>query len=146
MKRALTVCAALSAAAPWPAVAAPRATVELQCLAFGAGPQLECTVELRGADAQALSGAAVTLGASMPSMPMAHQVKPALAAPTGTPGQYRGRLTLEMSGAWAVQVDVSGPLRERFARTLRVDACEGERRCPALPVATQPVTKPTTKP
>ena len=127
---------------------AARPAVDLQCVAFGLGPQLECTVRLRTADGQPLSGAAVTLGATMPSMPMAHQVKPAQAAPTGQPGEYRGRLKLEMSGAWAVQVDINGPLRERVARTLQIDECEGDKRCPVLlastvsPAAAKPARKP----
>lgn len=126
--------ALLVAALPLLAGAAPRAAVDLDCIAVGAGPQLECTVRLRAADGAPLTGASVTLGASMPSMPMAHHVRPATARPTGTPGDYRGRLALEMSGAWAVQVDIDGPVRDRMARTLQVDACDAGRRCPVTPV------------
>lgn len=121
---ALLLCAELASAAQ------PRPAVDLQCIAFGAGPQLECTVRLRSAGAP-LAGAQVTLGASMPSMPMAHSVKPATAAATGQAGEYRGRLELEMNGVWAVQVDIAGPARDRIVRTLRIDDCEGDRRCPA---------------
>lgn len=131
----LTAASLLLATVPSIASAAGRPTVDLQCVAFGMGPLLDCTVRLRGADGRPLTGAAVTLAASMPSMPMAHQVKPAAAAPTGTPGEYRGRLELEMSGAWAVQVDIAGPVRDRVARTLQIDECEGDRRCPVSPVA-----------
>ena len=91
-------------------------------------------MRLRAAGAP-LSGAQVTLGAAMPSMPMAHTVKPALAASTGQAGEYRGRLALEMNGVWAVQVDVAGPVRDRVVRRLRIDPCEGDRRCPVLAVA-----------
>ena len=130
----LTAASLLLAIVPSIASAAGRPAVDLQCVAFGMGPLLDCTVRLQGADGRPLTGAAVTLGATMPSMPMAHQVKPAAAAPTGTPGEYRGRLELEMSGAWAVQVDIAGPVRDRVARTLQIDECEGDRRCPVLPV------------
>lgn len=123
---------------PRPAAASPRPTVDMECMAFGSGPQLECTVRLRGADGRPLNGAAVTLGASMPSMPMAHRVHPASAAPTKAPGEYRGRLSLEMSGAWSVQVDIAGPVRDRVHRTLQVHECEGDRRCPARPVPSLP--------
>lgn len=122
----LLLCAAL------PAAATPRPEVDLQCVVFGMGPQLECTVRLRAGGAP-LAGAQVTLGASMPSMPMAHTVQPAAATPTGRPGEYRGRLALEMNGVWAVQIDVAGPARDRVVRPLRIDDCEGERRCPAPP-------------
>ena len=135
---ALVLCAVLPAVA-----AAPRPQVDLQCEAFGMGPQLECTVRLRASGAP-LVGAQVTLGASMPSMPMAHTVKPAAAAaPTGQPGEYRGRLELQMTGVWAVQVDVAGPLRDRVVRPLRIDDCEGDRRCP-VPALNPPLSPPAT--
>lgn len=113
--------------------AAERAAVELRCESFGNGPQLECVARLRSADGAPLQGAKVTLGATMPSMPMAHSVAPAAAAPTGQPGEYRGLLRLEMPGVWAVQVDVAGPLRDRAVRSLRVDACAAQQRCVAGP-------------
>ena len=124
---ALLLCAAL------PAAAAPRPQVDLQCEAFGMGPQLECTVRLRLSGAP-LAGAQVTLGASMPSMPMAHTVKPVAAVPTGQPGEYRGQLELQMNGVWAVQVDVAGPVRDRVVRPLRIDDCDDNRRCPVPPL------------
>ena len=130
---------ALLCGAALPAVAAPRPQVDLQCEAFGIGPQLECTVRLRLSGAP-LAGAQVTLGASMPSMPMAHTVKPVAAVPTGQPGEYRGRLELQMTGVWAVQVDLAGPLRDRVVRSLRIDDCDGDRRCPA------PALKPPASP
>jgi hypothetical protein len=131
MSAAIARClACVVASAPGLLAAAQRPSIDLQCVALGAAPQLECTVRLRAADGQPLSGATVTLAAAMPSMPMAHSVAPAVAAPTATPGEYRGRLALEMSGAWAVQVDVAGPVRDRVARTLQIDPCDGDRRCP----------------
>ena len=123
-----------------PASAAPRPEVDLQCVAFGTGPQLECTVRLRAGGAP-LAGAQVPLGAAMPSMPMAHTVKPAAAVHTGQPGEYRGRLALEMTGVWAVQVDVAKPVRDRVVRPLRIDECEDGRRCAVPPAA--PPTPPT---
>ncbi len=127
--------AALAAAAPFIAFAAPRPTVDLQCVSFGAGPQLECTVRLTQPGGKPLAGANVKLSAMMPSMPMAHRVKPAVAAATAVPGEYRGRLELEMTGAWAVEVDIAGPVRDRVARTLRIEACDGDSRCPVQPAA-----------
>ena len=125
-----------AAAAPVLAAAAPpRPVVDLQCVSLGgAGHRLECTVRLARPDGRPLADAGVTLSATMPSMPMAHRVRPAVAAATGAPGEYRGRIELEMAGAWAVEVDVAGPVRERVARTLRIEACDGDRRCPAEPV------------
>ena len=120
----LTVAAASSAAH-----AAPRAQVDAACVAWGTGPMLECTVRV-AREALPLDGLQVTLGASMPSMPMAHSVRPVKAVATGRPGEYRGTLELEMNGAWALQIDLAGALRDRVVRTFDVDECEGDRRCP----------------
>lgn len=111
-----------------------RPRVELQCRSFGMGPLLECTVDLQRRDGTPLDGARVTLGALMPSMPMAHSVKPVRAAPTGRPGQFRGTLELEMLGVWAVEVDVTGALRDKSVHAVQVDDCPGEQRC-AAPLA-----------
>ncbi len=121
----LLVAAALPAAAQ-----AARAKVDLHCDAVANGPTLDCVVQLAARDGKPLDGAQVTLGATMPSMPMAHRVKPAVAAPTGQPGEYRGRLVLEMSGAWALHVDIAGPLRDRVVVRLQAEECpEGQKRC-----------------
>lgn len=131
MKRiAATAAFVLTAAAS----AAPRPQVDTTCIAHGMGPLLECTVRVTQAG-RALDGVSVKLGASMPSMPMAHSVKPVAAVPTGEPGTYRGTLELEMNGAWAVQVDLSGAVRDRVVRRFAVDECDGDKRCPVNPIA-----------
>lgn len=130
----ITLLAAITSA-----LAAPRPLVDLHCVAHGSGPVLECTVRVT-ADGAPLDAAKLTLGASMPSMPMAHSVKPVPATATGRPGEYRGSLQLEMNGDWAVQVDLAGPPRERVVRVLRVDECPGDRRCP-IALARSPVRK-----
>lgn len=133
------VAAMISLGTPWVLAAPPaRPAVDLQCVSFGTGPQLDCTVRLQGAGGAPLDGAQVTLGASMPSMPMAHTVKPATAKATGRAGEYRGRLLLGMNGVWAVQVDVEGPVRDRIARSLRIDECEQDQRCPAPVTSAMP--------
>jgi hypothetical protein len=114
--------------------ATPRPQADLRCEAHGTGPLLDCTVRLRdGASGAPLQGAQLTLGATMPSMPMAHSVKPMPAAPTGTPGEYRATLELEMLGIWAVQIDIATPVRDRIVRPLRVEDCPDGRRCPVPP-------------
>lgn len=112
---------------------AGRPQVQLQCQSYGTGPLLECVVELQRRDGSALEGAQVMLGALMPSMPMAHTVKPVKAQPTAKPGQYKGTLELEMLGVWAVEVDLSGPVRDKQSRNLVVHECEGNARCAATP-------------
>ena len=129
--KALACCIALLAPAT-SALATPRPEVDLQCVAHGSRPLLDCTARVAAGGAP-LDAAKLTLGASMPSMPMAHTVKPVPAMPTGRPGEYRATLQLEMSGDWAVQLDLAGPPRERIVRVLRVDECPGDQRCPAAP-------------
>ena len=136
------------------AVSAPRPDIDLQCVAHGSGPLLECTVRVAAGGAP-LDAAKLTFSASMPSMPMAHTVKPVAATPTGKPGEYRGTLALQMNGDWAVQIDLAGPPRERVVRVLRVDECPGDQRCriaqaraPARPLAPAPAhaSAPARKP
>jgi branched-chain amino acid transport system permease protein len=129
---ALVVLAMLVVIAP-PVAAAPRPRVELQCESHGMGPLLDCTVRLADAQGVPLPSAQVTLSASMPSMPMAHSVKPVKAASGDKPGEYRGQLELEMNGVWAVQIEIGGlpdGRRDRVVRSLRIDDCPDGKRCP----------------
>jgi hypothetical protein len=52
-------------------------------------------------------------------MPLAHNVPPVKATPTGTPGQYKARLLLEMHGDWALRLKIAGPLRDQLTHVLR---------------------------
>ena len=130
---AVAACAIATTGAAFPTLAQGRPQVDLQCEAIAAGPRLDCRVRLATRAGAPIDGAAVTLGATMPSMPMVHAVVPAATRPTGIPGEYRGALDLEMSGVWAIQVDIAGPLRDRVVRTLRAEECTSTPRCPALP-------------
>ena len=130
-ERLLACCITLLASTS-SALAAPRPEVDLLCVAHGSGPLLECTARVTAGGAP-LHAAKLTISASMPSMPMAHTVKPVPATATGQPGEYRGTLQLEMNGDWAVQIDLAGPPRERVVRVLRVDECPANQRCPVAP-------------
>lgn len=91
--------------------AAQRLDAELQCTPTGTDFVYDCLVRLsRGAEP--LSGARISIGADMPSMPMAHNVKPVKATPAGRPGEYRARLDLDMLGEWAIKLRISGPVRD----------------------------------
>jgi hypothetical protein len=57
----------------------------------------------------------------MPSMPMAHNLKPVKALPGKNPGEYRARLELEMHGEWAVKLRISGPVRDQIVKKMRFD-------------------------
>ena len=104
---------------PLPALA-QRAQAELACRFTGTDFVYDCTIRLaRGG--QPLPGAEITVGADMPSMPMAHNVKPVRAKPLAKPGEYAARLDLEMRGEWAVKLRVSGPVRDQVVVKVRFD-------------------------
>jgi YtkA-like protein len=56
-----------------------------------------------------VDGAAVTLSADMPSMPLAHSVPSATAAPGSRAGTYHGTLELPMPGRWVVAARIVRP-------------------------------------
>ena len=92
---------------------AQRAEAKLDCRFTGTDFVYDCTIRLsRGGEP--LAGAQLTVGADMPSMPMAHIVKPVKAQPTKTPGEYRTKLELEMSGEWVVKLRLAGPVRDQL--------------------------------
>ena len=98
---------------PATALGASMPQVTVDCHAHGEGPLLTCDVTVKDANRRAISDADITLKAHMPSMPMAHSVKPIKAAAVDQNGLYRATLQLQMPGIWAVEVDVRGPVRER---------------------------------
>ena len=98
---------------PATALGASMPQVTVDCHAHGEGPLLTCDVTVKDANRRAISDADITLKAHMPSMPMAHSVKPIKAATVDQNGLYRATLQLQMPGVWAVEVDVRGPVRER---------------------------------
>jgi hypothetical protein len=92
---------------------AQKIEARLDCKHTGKDFIYDCRINIdRGGEP--LTGAQVTVGADMPSMPMAHNVKPVKAQPTKTPGEYRARLDLEMPGEWAVKLRLGGPVRDQL--------------------------------
>ncbi len=86
---------------------------DLRCISTGTDFVYDCTIRLsRGG--KPLEGARITVGADMPSMPMAHNVKPVKAQPAQAPGEYRVKLDLEMLGVWAVKLRLAGPVRDQL--------------------------------
>jgi hypothetical protein len=92
---------------------AQKTEAVLDCKHTGKDFVYECRITLdRGG--QPLSNAQITLGADMPSMPMAHNVKPVKARTTKIAGVYRATLELEMPGEWAVKLRLAGPVRDQL--------------------------------
>jgi len=84
---------------------------ELRCTSTGEDFVYDCVIVLTR-DGRPLVGAEVTVGADMPSMPMAHSVRPARARPGTKPGEYKARLDLEMLGEWAIKLRLDGTVRD----------------------------------
>jgi hypothetical protein len=99
-----------------------KAKAEVNCSATPKPLEYDCIIKLSDArSGAALTGVEVSVGADMPSMPMAHNVKPAKAVPGSEPGTYRALITLEMHGDWAVKVDLAGPVRDRIVKSIRFE-------------------------
>jgi YtkA-like protein len=118
----LCALAAIAACLPVPASAQVRAKAYVACQPTGTTLQYDCTITLTNSrTGEPLSGVTMTVGADMPSMPMMHNVRPVAAAPGHEPGTYRARILLEMHGDWALQLNLSAPLRDRVVTNLRFE-------------------------
>jgi YtkA-like protein len=105
------------------ALAADRTSAVIECKATPEPLVYDCLIKLNNARTTApLEQATVTVGADMPSMPMAHNVRPVIAKATGKPGEYQARLALEMHGDWAVRLTITGPLRDQFVAVKNFNA------------------------
>lgn len=99
-----------------------RAKAEVACKPLEKKLHYDCTIKLVSArTGEPLIGVTVTMGADMPSMPMAHNVRPVKAEPVGEAGVYRAVIELEMYGDWAIRLDLSGPFRDRLIVVKRFD-------------------------
>ena len=94
-------------------VLAQGARAELRCMLTATDYVYDCSIKLaRGG--KPLQGLGVTVGADMPSMPMAHALKPVQAKPGKSPGDYEAKLGLEMLGEWAVKLTLRGPVTDQL--------------------------------
>ena len=120
---------ALSAmlAASGPALAGERVAADVSCSPAAEKLTYDCTIMLKGKKSgEPVEGAEVVVKADMPSMPLAHNVRPVEAAPGSMPGHYTATLELEMLGEWALTLDVSGPTRDRIVKKLDFGPASGE--------------------
>jgi hypothetical protein len=108
------VLAAWAALVPFSAAfAEERIGAEVSCSQVGTTMAYDCLLLLKGMlTGHPIQGAAIMVGADMPAMPMAHNLKPVKAEPTGKPGEYKFRLTLEMHGEWALKIHLAEPRRD----------------------------------
>lgn len=87
---------------------AQRVKADMDCRFTGTDFVYDCVIRLH----PAIEGVQVVVGADMPSMPLAHNVRPVKAKPGNAPGEYHARLDLEMTGEWAVKLRLSGAVRD----------------------------------
>ena len=108
-----------------PAHAQVRARAEVACKQADGPLNYDCVVTLIDAKSKTpLSGINLSIGADMPSMPGVHNLRPAQAVEDAEKGTYRARLVLDMHGEWALQLNLSGPVRDRVVKLLRFEGAE----------------------
>lgn len=107
--------ASLLALAPALALAGgERPMVKVDCEPTDEKLVFHCTFDVKGKKShEAVEGAAFKVNADMPTMPLAHNVRPIRPEPVaGHPGSYEGRLELEMPGEWALKITFDRPIRD----------------------------------
>ena len=121
MKICLSAAFAVAALLPMSAGADERKAAEVACTPVEERALVyDCTIALKaGKGGAPIADAEFTVGADMPSMPGAHNVRPVPAEPHGMPGMYRARIELEMMGEWVLKLDFTKPRRDRLVRKLR---------------------------
>ena len=89
-----------------------------ECTATSKKFQYNCNV-LFFHKKEPMSGYSGIVGAKMPSMAMAHNVKPVkFSEKEGMAGHYEFTIQLEMLGEWMFQYDISIPKRDRVMEKL----------------------------
>ena len=111
----IRLLASLLALAPTLALAAgERPMVKVDCEPTDEKFAFHCMFEVMGRKShEPIEGAAFKVNADMPTMPLAHNVRPILPKPVdGKPGSYEGRIELEMLGEWAIKMTFDKPVRD----------------------------------
>ena len=111
----LRLLAGLIALAPALALAGgERPMVKVGCEPTDEKLVFHCTFDVMGRKShEPLEDAAFKVNADMPTMPLAHNVRPIRPEPVeGKPGSYAGRLELEMLGEWAIKMTFDKPVRD----------------------------------
>jgi hypothetical protein len=120
--RAMAIIAVLVLYNPNHGYAQVRAKAEVSCQPGAEKMQYDCIIKLANSRTnESLSGLMLTVGADMPSMPGAHSVRPVTATEDSDKGTYQARIVLEMHGDWALQLNLSGSIRDRVVKVLRFE-------------------------
>jgi hypothetical protein len=132
----MLIAAATACLADVAAAATVRAKADVTCQPAPGVLQYDCVIKLMDArTSEPLTGVTLMVGADMQSMPMMHNVRPVKAVPGQAPGTYQAHLVLEMHGDWALQLNLSGPLRDRVVTIIHFGP---DRATPATAPKAQP--------
>ena len=129
MKILLSIVLVAAGLGPWPmpAFGAERKVAEVECKPAQQKLVYDCMITVKGKKSGSpIADAEFTVGADMPSMPGAHNVRPVPAEPHRMPGMYRARLQLEMTGEWALKLDFTKPNRDRVIKKLHFGGMAGQ--------------------
>ena len=89
-----------------PAAGGERKAADVECKPTDQKLVYDCMITLKAKGSGApIADAEFTVGADMPSMPGAHNVRPVTAEAHGMAGMYRARIELDMTGEWALKLD-----------------------------------------
>ena len=105
-----------------PTVLYPMTTKsQTECTATSKKFQYNCNVLFINKK-EPMSGYSGIVGATMPSMAMAHNVRPVkFTEKEGMAGHYEFTIQLEMLGEWMFQYDITNPKRDRVLEKLVFD-------------------------
>ncbi len=99
--------------------AAERPRVDVECQPAGEKLVYMCMFSVKGRKSGApIENAEFTVNADMPTMPMAHNLRPVTPAAAGEPGMYHGKLQLEMMGEWVLKMEFKKPVRDIVVKKL----------------------------
>ena len=129
MKDLLSVMLVMAALGLFPMTAAggERKAAEVECAPTDQKLVYNCMITLKGKKSGApIADAEFTVGADMPSMPGAHNVRPVPAEAHGMAGMYRARIEIEMTGEWALKLDFNKPSRDRVIKKLHFGGMAGQ--------------------
>lgn len=119
MRRAVALLGVLTLGCAPPAPAS--ITAEVACAPEANVLRQRCRVRLTDRrTGRPVEGATVTLTADMPSMPLAHSVRPVTATPDAPAGTYQGTLELEMAGRWVIAARIAGPVQDQVTHPIEV--------------------------
>ncbi len=95
------------------ALSAERPRVDVDCKQTEEKLVYTCVFSIKGRKSgDAIAGADFKVSADMPSMAMAHNVRPVRPQATEKAGIYQGKIRLEMAGEWALKLEFRKPLRD----------------------------------